>query len=104
MNKKKMFPKGILSKMPAYGDTAEMEAKDVKVHIKIFNPMGSQTWYLTEYDKPNNTFFGLCDLGYGAELGSVGLDELAEVQLPLGMTLERDCYMSEITLADAMNR
>tara|TARA_R110000737_G_scaffold335714_1_gene354651 strand:- start:31 stop:360 length:330 start_codon:yes stop_codon:yes gene_type:complete len=64
-----------------------------KPHLKLFNPCGAATWLLSEYDSKQRMFFGLCDLGMGSpELGYVSLDELLEISLPFGLTLERDRY------------
>ena len=43
---------------------------DFKPVVKFFGG-SSCTWLITEYDKENELFFGLCDLGAGfPELGS----------------------------------
>lgn len=62
-----------------------------KPYLKLFNPCGAATWLLSEYDSKQRMFFGLCDLGMGSpELGYVSLDELLEIKLPFGLTIERD--------------
>lgn len=62
-----------------------------KPYLKLFNPCGAATWLLSEYDSKQRMFFGLCDLGIGSpELGYVSLDELLEIKLPFGLTIERD--------------
>jgi len=67
------------------------ERKKQKPYLKLFNPCGSATWLLSEYDPETRLFFGLCDLGFGCpELGYVGLDEILEVKLPFGLKIERD--------------
>lgn len=59
--------------------------------VKFFNPVGAATWLATELAADGDTLFGLADLGFGCpELGSFSLSELAEVRLPLGMSIERD--------------
>ena len=60
--------------------------------IKIFNPMGGQTWLFSELDPTDNdTLFGLCDLGMGSpELGYVSLAELVDFSSMLLVGLERD--------------
>tara|TARA_Y100000361_G_scaffold15925_1_gene12549 strand:+ start:28 stop:354 length:327 start_codon:yes stop_codon:yes gene_type:complete len=64
-----------------------------KPYLKLFNPMGSATWLLSEYHEEDRTFFGLCDLGMGfPELGYVSLDEIESVRLPFGLTIERDIH------------
>lgn len=65
---------------------------DFEPVVKLFNPCGLGTWLLTELDPANPTIaFGLCDLGY-PELGSVCLDELADIRLPFGLKIERDLF------------
>jgi len=101
MEKNTMFPQGILDSMPRIGETSEKDKEQIKVAIKIFNPCGTGTWYLTEFDG-EDTFFGLCSV-HEAELGYVSMNELMEVRVPpFGMSLERDLYMSDsFTLSDA---
>ena len=64
-----------------------------KPYLKLFNPMGSATWLISEYHKEDRTFFGLCDLGMGyPELGYVSIDELESVRLAFGLGVERDLF------------
>ncbi|TGT35835.1 DUF2958 domain-containing protein [Mesorhizobium sp. M8A.F.Ca.ET.165.01.1.1] len=42
----------------------ELEADHVPV-VKLFKPIGTATWLLTELDADGDTLFGLCDLGFG---------------------------------------
>lgn len=66
--------------------------QDFKPPCKLFNPMGSQTWLISECDH-DGLAFGLADLGFGeAELGYISLDELAELRLPGGLQIEEDLY------------
>ena len=58
---------------------------------KFFVPWGAGTWLISELDPETNTAFGLCDLGMGSpELGYVSLDEIASIQGPAGLRIERD--------------
>ena len=58
--------------------------------VKLFSPVGAATWLLSSIDE-NDIAFGLCDLGMGEpELGFVSLQELEEIKLPLGLSIERD--------------
>lgn len=57
--------------------------------VKFFNPLGIGTWLATELDADGDTMFGLADLG-DPELGPFSLAEMQEVELPLGMGIERD--------------
>ena len=62
--------------------------------VKFFNPVGAATWLFSELDSDDDTLFGVCDLGFGCpELGSASLAEIADVDLPLGLKIERDlCF------------
>jgi hypothetical protein len=57
--------------------------------VKFFNPLGIGTWLATELDEDGDILFGLADLGH-PELGSFSLAEMQELELPLGMGIERD--------------
>ena len=61
--------------------------------VKLFNPYGVGTWYLSELDD-NDIAFGYCNLGYETELGYVDLNELKSMVLPFGGKVERDLYWS----------
>lgn len=62
--------------------------------VKLFTPDGNATWLLTELDPSNEDIaFGLCDLGIGSpELGSVSLQEIAEIRGAVGLSPERDRF------------
>tara|TARA_B100001248_G_scaffold215607_1_gene170412 strand:+ start:784 stop:1131 length:348 start_codon:yes stop_codon:yes gene_type:complete len=76
----------------------EMHEKFRKPHLKLFSPVGSGTWLISEIEsgsieQGNAIFFGLCDLGMGEpEMGSVSMQELASVRLPFGLGIERDLH------------
>ena len=83
---------------------------NAKVIVKFFNPTGAGTWLITEGNKLENgdyEMFGYCHLGNDefAELGYVMLSELEELELPLGLTVERDLWMpKDCTLLEAIKR
>jgi len=61
--------------------------------LKLFNPMGAETWIATELFDDGDTLFGLADLGFGCpELGAFSLSEIAAVRLPFGLFIERDLH------------
>lgn len=76
----------------------ELPEEERKPYLKLFSPVGAATWLISEIEygsieQGNAIFFGLCDLGIGEpELGSVAMQELASVKLPLGLTIERDLH------------
>lgn len=81
-----------------------------KVIAKFFNPTGVGTWYIIEgklLENGDAEMFGYCNLGDDelAEFGTVMLSELESIQLPMGMTIERDLYIpKEIDLMQALKR
>jgi len=68
------------------------------VYVKIFDPSGSWTWYLTEWDGAQEAF-GLVR-GNDCEFGYVSLAELASLQGALGIGLEIDVYFKPTTLRE----
>jgi len=77
--------------------------EDIKIPVKLFNPVGSQTWYLTEYDPDSRLAFGYVT-GMGSdELGYVSITEMESVVLPFGLGIERDIHWDKTTtLASVM--
>jgi hypothetical protein len=76
-----------------YWNDEHPEYKEFKAVLKLFNPTGIGTWYLSELDPETNIAFGLCCL-HEKELGYVSLDELFEYKGRFGLRIERDKYFS----------
>ena len=57
--------------------------------VKLFNPVGMGTWYLSELDPKTNIAYGLCVL-HEAEYGYVSLSELSDTDVGMGLGIERD--------------
>lgn len=102
----KLLTKEILNNFKRQGDTSKMEAEQVKVIVKFFNPVGIGTWYATEYNEDEKMFFGYVSLfgDHNDELGYFSLEELESLRLPMGLSIERDMYFSAHTLKDVMNK
>ena len=84
-------------KMPPHYDSTN----NTTVRVKLFNPTGIGTWYLTEYDPDTRTAYGLCVL-QDAELGYVNMAELTSFRGQFGLPIERDLHwtpkpLSEVT-------
>ena len=79
---------------------SQEEVKDPKVIAKLFDPCGSATWFLTEYDPKEKIAFsyvtGLCE----NEFGYTSLTELESIQRPFGLTIERDLYFTQKRLSE----
>ena len=63
-------------------------------HLKLFNPVGSGTWLVSEIESGSvedgtAILFGLAHI-HEPEMGSFSLAELASLRLPLGLSIERD--------------
>lgn len=59
--------------------------------VKLFDPTGSWTWYISEYDPKTRTAFGLVN-GFEKELGYFSMKELVNHRGRFGLPLERDLH------------
>lgn len=76
---------------PLKGTQSERDFAPV---VKLFVPWSAGTWLLSQCD-PGGIAFGLCDLGFGTpELGSVDLQELADIRGPGDLHIEQDIHWS----------
>ena len=73
------------------------------VHAKFFCPWNSWTWYATEYDPKEESFFGLVK-GLDTELGYFSLADLESVTGPGGLKIERDLYFGTPTLGEVKSK
>ena len=71
---------------------SQEEADDPIVIAKLFDPTGSATWYLTEYDPVEKIAFCYVVGLQVDEWGYSSLIELESIQRPFGLTIERDLY------------
>jgi hypothetical protein len=65
--------------------------------VKIFDPCGSWTWFISEWDSKTDECYGLVH-GFEKEYGSFSLRELSEVKGALGIGLEVDVWFTPIPL------
>jgi len=63
---------------------------DPLVLAKIFDPVGSATFYLTEYDPKEANAFSFVTGLQEDEWGYISIKELESIERPLGMKMERD--------------
>jgi len=102
MARQKLLPCEIERKLPPLRSTDGKDPSEVKVPLKLFNPCGAGTWYVTEFGAEERLFFGFAEITDG-ELGYFALDELEGYRGPLGLGIERDVWWdAETTLADVM--
>ena len=102
----KLITKEILSKLPPLYTNSEKSMEEIKVPLKLFNPAGAGTWYITEYDPEEKLAFGFVNLGDPemAELGYVSILELGNYRGPFGLGIERDMHFGyEHTLKEVFD-
>ena len=91
----KLLTKAILQKLPPLYSQDGKKPEEVLVPVKFFHPMGSYTFYATEYDPERREFFGYTVL-HENELGYQSLDELEGMKIR-GLKVERDMYWNSNT-------
>ena len=96
----KLLTKELEKKLPALREQ-DGKGDEAIVYAKFFDPTGHWTWYATEYDPTERLFFGLVD-GFEKEWGYFSLDELESIQLPFGLTIERDLYFAPQTMTQCL--
>jgi len=88
-------------KLPAIGQTAG--DRNAMARVKLFDPCGSWTWYVSEHNPGTGECFGLVD-GFEKELGYFDLSELQEWRgKGLGLPLERDLHFKPCLLTSLMD-
>ena len=73
------------------------------VVAKFFCPWNQWTWYATEYDSEDQTFFGYV-VGLESEFGRFSLAELESITGFGGLKIERDRFWQEKTLREVMDK
>ena len=83
----KLLTDELIKNLPPLYSTENI--KDPLIQCKFFTPDSSWSWYVLEFDKTNEIFFGyVC--GLERELGYFSLEELESVTGQLGLHVERD--------------
>ena len=98
----KLFNKAIDRKLfkqyPLGSDLSKQE-----VVVKIFNPSGSQTWFIVNSDpKDPDYLWAIVDLGQGAEVGSVSRSELENYRSKWGLGFERDLSFDPVNAEELL--
>lgn len=83
-----LIAKSILAEIPDLYETEDM--LDPICHVKLFTPDADWTWFIIEISKDaSSKCYGYVQ-GLENELGYFSLEELENVQGPLGLAIERD--------------
>ena len=92
----KLITDELIKQLPKLYSTENQ--KDPIVKCKFFTPDSSWTWYVLEYDKTNEIFFGyVC--GLESEFGYFTLKELKEITVHLGLNVERDISFKPLAIS-----
>jgi len=97
----KLLTKEITNKLPKLYETEEVETEDKVIQAKLFTPWTNWTWYVIEFDGEDRCF-GFVK-GFDAEFGYFSLKELASIQGPAGLRIERDKFFSPTKVCDMPN-
>lgn len=94
----KIITKAIEKAFEKQGDTSRKSMQDIKIVMKLFNPVGAGTWYIYEHIE-DDIYMCFANLGdpVCAELGTVSLDELMSIKLPFGLSIERDMHFDPLS-------
>jgi hypothetical protein len=89
-----LVPKSLT--IPKLGKTKDLQ--DPMVHVRLFDPAGSWTWFVIEYDPMDRICYGwVC--GFEHEFGDFSLAEMESIRGPLGLQVERDLYFQSCRLS-----
>jgi hypothetical protein len=84
---------------PLYSQENE---EDPLVVAKLFDPAGSATWFLTEFDSVEKIAFCYVTGLVQDEWGYTSLTELESIERPFGLTIERDLYFSQKRISECL--
>ena len=75
----------------------QSEVKNPLIVAKFFDPVGSATWYATEYNPNTRICYGYVTGLVYDEWGTFSIDELESIRRPFGLRIERDIHFEEKT-------
>ena len=96
----KILTQEILDAFKKQGKTGNKSAKDIKIVLKLFSPVGAATWYIYEKET-DDIYWAFVNLGdyEMSECGTVSMNELISLRLPLGLHIERDMYFKPLSMS-----
>ena len=94
----KIITKAIEKAFQKQGNTSNKSMSEIKIVMKLFNPVGAGTWYLYEHLE-DDIYMCFANLGDPemAECGTVSLNELMSIKLRWGLSIERDMHFEPLS-------
>ena len=89
--------KDIVKNIPILYATENL--KDPIVHIKLYTPVSSWSWYITEYDPIKDLCFGLVS-GHEIELGYFSIKEFEMINEQQGYSIQVDNSFTPMLLSE----
>ncbi len=83
---------------------SQEESDDPIVITKLFDPCGSASWWITEYNPVDKIAFGYVTGLTADEWGYVSLEELESIERPFGLTIERDLYFIQKKMSECVQQ
>jgi len=87
-----------LANVPALG-SQDGKGDAAIAFIKLFDPCGSWSWFISEFDPATGEAFGVVH-GWEKELGYISLEELANTRGKLGIGIELDMHWTPRALSE----
>tara|TARA_B100001059_G_scaffold235662_1_gene282150 strand:- start:3452 stop:3823 length:372 start_codon:yes stop_codon:yes gene_type:complete len=94
----KLMTKTLEKRFAQVGDQSEKE--NPTFIAKFFDPVGSGTWYATEYNPESKICNGYVTGLAFDEWGSFSITELESIVRPFGLGIERDIHFTEMSYHD----
>lgn len=92
-----------LAKLPVFYSTEDVPLKEKKIVMHFF--FSGCDWYITEYSKEENMFFGFSILNndlQNAEWGYIDFDELKSIKVKF-LEVDRDIHWTVVKAIDVPN-
>lgn len=99
----KLLTKEILKKATAQYELGS-ELEDQMIVAKFFVPIGSWSWYLMNIDPEDNDYAWGIVKGDYVEMGSWLMSDLQTLEIPFGLTIERDLSYEPKNAKDEYDR
>jgi hypothetical protein len=86
-------------RLPTYEEIFNIS--DPICKIKLFNPIGSWTWFLASYNADTKIAWGRVH-GFEDEVGDIYMPKLIEVRGQFGLPIERDLHWTPRHLSECL--